>query len=417
MTASRVCRPLPVNRHLSEGEQTIMSTAASSRRRFARHAPALVTAAVLTLAGVGCSSSPTTSSSSSNSASSASSSVPAAAGAPSNSAASPPSTDSSTAAASKPGTAATLTPVQQAVQDSLKFARPSIADKNVTIGLAQISTTIPFLATLDTAFEDEAARLGMKTVVLNANLQDSKQSSNVEDLIARKVSVILVDGGTPSAINSALKDANKAGIPVIAVNAAISGGPKVVTYAGASDFDYGVGEGNLIVQGLPNGGKIAIILGILGGTPQVQRLAGIQSVLKNHPAITVVSTPSDNFDNSKNLSVTQDLLSKYPKGSLDGIVAQGPEMYVGAKYARSVGRDDLVFVAGDYSTQVEAAIKSGAIFGTVNQDPALEGKLGADYAYDVITGNTARIPAPNALIPLPLITKTNVEANPANWSG
>ncbi len=392
-----------------------------SHRRFARRAPVLVTAAVLTFASVGCSSSSTTSPSSSSvgSTSPAGSSVPAASAGPTpNSPASQSSAASSTVASSNAGgSASTLTPVQQAVQDSLKFVRPSVADKNFTIGLAQISTTIPFLATLDKAFEDEAARLGIKTVVLNANLQDAKQSSNVEDLIARKVDVILVDGGTPSAINSALRDANKAGIPVIAVNAAISGGPKVVTYAGASDFDYGVGEGNLIVQGLPKGGKIAIILGILGGTPQVQRLAGIQSVLKNHPDITVVSTPSDNFDNSKNLSVTQDLLSKYPKGSLDGIVAQGPEMYVGAKYARSVGRDDLIFVAGDYSTQVEAAIKSGAIFGTVNQDPAVEGKLGADYAYDVLTGNTARIPAPNALIPLPLITKANVDANPANWSG
>lgn len=405
-----------------------MFTSAPSHRRFARHAPVLVTAAVLAFASVGCSSSSTTSPSSgsvgsassagSSVASSAGSSGPAASAGPtSNSAAGSSSAHSSPVASSTAGAASTLTPVQQAVQDSLKFARPSVADKNFTIGLAQISTTIPFLAILDKAFEDEAAKLGIKTIVLNANLQDSKQSSNVEDLIARKVDVILVDGGTPSAINSALKDANKAGIPVIAVNAAISGGPKVVTYAGASDFDYGVGEGNLIVQGLPNGGKIAIILGILGGTPQVQRLAGMKSVLKNHPNITVVSTPSDNFDNSKNLSVTQDLLSKYPKGTVDGIVAQGPEMYVGAKYARSVGRDDLIFVAGDYSTQVEAAIRSGAIFGTVNQDPALEGRLGAVYAYDVLTGNTARVPAPNALIPLPLITKANVDANPANWSG
>jgi ribose transport system substrate-binding protein len=104
-------------------------------------------------------------------------------------------------------------------------------------------------------------------------------------------------------------------------------------------------------------------------------------------------------------------------GAPGAIVAEGPEMYVGANYAKKIGRTDVRFIAGDYSRQVEAAIKSGALYGTVNQSPILEGRLAAKYAHDWLTGHKQSVPRPNALIPLPLITKENVDQHPAEWSG
>ncbi|KAB1143474.1 sugar ABC transporter substrate-binding protein [Streptomyces luteolifulvus] len=290
-------------------------------------------------------------------------------------------------------------------------------DKTFTIGLANADTTIPFLASMNSAFEAEAKRLGMKTVTLNGGLDNAKQAANVQTLVARKVDLILVCSSSPTAVIPAIKQANRAGIPVMALNAQLNPGADLVTYIGASDRQFGRGEGKLIVQALPKGGKIAITLGTLGSTPQVERLKGIKDVLKNHPNIKIVATPVDNFKNSENLSVTQDLLSKYPKGKLDAIVAQGPQMYVGAQYARKIGRNEIRFIAGDYSKQVEAAIKSGDLYGTVNQSPVLEGKLGAQYANYWLTGQKDKVKRPNYYIPLPLITKDNVDTNPAEWSG
>ncbi|MDQ0945759.1 sugar ABC transporter substrate-binding protein [Streptomyces sp. V1I1] len=289
--------------------------------------------------------------------------------------------------------------------------------KTFTIGLANADTTIPFLASMNSAFEAEAKRLGMKTVTLNGGLDNAKQAANVQTLVARKVDLILVCSSSPTAVIPAIKQANRAGIPVMALNAQLSPGADLVTYIGASDRQFGQGEGKLIVQALPKGGKIAITLGTLGSTPQVERLKGIKDVLKSHPNIKIVATPVDNFKNSENLSVTQDLLSKYPKGKLDAIVAQGPQMYVGAQYARKIGRNEIRFIAGDYSKQVEAAIKSGVLYGTVNQSPVLEGKLGAQYANYWLTGQKDKVKRPNYYIPLPPITKENVDTNPAEWSG
>jgi ABC-type sugar transport system substrate-binding protein len=290
-------------------------------------------------------------------------------------------------------------------------------NKTFTIGLANADSEIPFLASMQSAFEAEAKQHGMKTVVLNGSLDNAKQAANVQSLVARRVDLILVCSSSPTAVIPAIKQANRAGIPVMALNAQLHSGADLVTYIGASDRQYGQGEGKLIVQALPNGGKIAIELGPLGDTPQVERLKGIKDVLKSHPDIKIVATPVDNFKNSENLSVTQDLLSKYPKGKLDAIVAEGPEMYVGAQYARKIGRNEIRFIAGDYSKQVETAIKSGALYGTVNQSPVLEGKLGAQHAYYWLSGQKDKVKQPNYYIPLPLITKDNVDANPAEWSG
>ncbi|GAA0313277.1 sugar ABC transporter substrate-binding protein [Kineococcus aurantiacus] len=288
--------------------------------------------------------------------------------------------------------------------------------ERLLIGVAQADTTVSFLATLDKAIEEEAEKLGMDTVILNGEYDNAVQAANVNQLVARKVDVILVISSSPTAVVPAIRNAADAGIPVIAVNARLDEAAEVVTYVGASDFDYGKGEGQLLAQALPQGGDVAVILGPLGSTPQVQRLAGLKEAIQDRPDIRIVATPNDDFDSSKNLAVTQDLLTKYPRGELAAVVAQGPQMYVGADYAFKNGRSEVKFIAGDYSQQVEESIRSGAMYGTVNQSPELEGQLGVRYAHAWLTGKQDDVPRPEHLIDLPAITRENVDANPSSWS-
>jgi ABC-type sugar transport system substrate-binding protein len=273
-----------------------------------------------------------------------------------------------------------------------------------TLGEADTSTTISFLAAMDNAMVKEGARLGMKTTVLGANLDNTTEVYNIDDLIAKKVSAIAVTSSSQTAVLPAIKQSLSAGIPVFAVNAALASSAKVVTYDGDSDYQYGQAEGKLILKALPKGGKIAILEGPLGDTPTTDRLAGIKNVIGSHKDIKIVDTEVDNFDNPTALADTQD------------IVAEGPEIYVGANYAKSHGRHDIKFIGGDYPTQVAAAIKSGAVYGTVDQSPGLEGKLGADYACDYLLGKKNLIPGPKALVPLPTVTKANVNKIQAQWS-
>lgn len=278
-------------------------------------------------------------------------------------------------------------------------------------------TTNPFLAAMDTALQTTAAKYGMNVDLLNGNLDYSTEIADVEDLIAKRVNLLLIDPSSPTAILPAVRDANKAGIPVIDLNSTIAPGVKLVTYVGDSDYQYGVDEGKLTVQALNGKGNVAILLGVLGDSPEVLRLEGMTSVFSKYPGIKVVTKEVDNFANDLNLSDAEDLLSHYPAGTLNAIVAEGPEMYVGAEYAHRIGRTDVKFIAGDYSVQVKQAIENGDLYGTVDQSPVLEGQLGAEYAYDWLTGKQSSVPTPDAYIALPMVTRANVAQYPAQWSG
>jgi ribose transport system substrate-binding protein len=308
-------------------------------------------------------------------------------------------------------------------------ANAGATTEHFTIGSDVNDMETPFLAALATGEQAEAKKLGMTVKVLSANsagsISLSQEISNIESFISEKVSVILVTPSNSTAILPVIKKANAAGIPVIAVNEPVgvvtghhvnTSGAKVVTYIGDDDTAYGVAEANLVVKAIHGKGNIVMIHGILGASADTYRFNGMRSVFSKYPGIKVVSTMVDNWTNTTNVTDVQDLLAKYPGKDLAAVVSVGPEMYAGAEYARSHGNKTIQFIAGDYSVQVSAAIKNGALYGTVDQSPGLEGQLGVQYAYDWLTNHKSLVPSPVSDIPLPLVTKANVNSVKALWS-
>lgn len=289
-------------------------------------------------------------------------------------------------------------------------------DDGFVLGVSEVSTEIPYLAALDAAIISKAEELGGSAVVLNGELDTATQIANIRELIAQQVDAILVISGDPTAPVDAINEAVEAGIPVFAVDAKLDDAADVVTYVGASDYEYGVAQGEMLAEALPDGGDAAVILGLLGGVPQVERLAGLMDAIEDRPDINIVEQPSDDFDNQKNLAVVQDLLAKYPEGTLDAVVAQGPQLYVGANYAAEQGRDDIKFIAGDYPTEIEDAIKDGVMYGTVGGNPVTVGETAAQYAFDWLNDKQDQVERPDAFVELQRVTKDNVDDNPSAWS-
>lgn len=276
-------------------------------------------------------------------------------------------------------------------------------------------TTNPFEATMAKEMENVAAEKGIELEVFNGELNVSNQVAQIQQQIANGVDALLVLAADPAGIVPALTQANAAGIPVIAVNAAVEEGAEVVTFVGDDDYQYGVKEGELVAKALGGKGTVALDMGLVGTSPAELRTKGIEDELAKSPGIEIVTKVSDEWKNEKNLAVVQDLLTKYPKGQLGAIVAEGPQVYIGAKYAASKGRNDVKFIGGDYPKQMEAAIKEGSVYGTVGQDPQLEGKLAVEVAEKWLTGRQDEVKRPNEYIELPLITKENVDQYKSAW--
>ena len=100
------------------------------------------------------------------------------------------------------------------------------------------------------------------------------------------------------------------------------------------------------------GGTVALLMGTMGTSAQIARTAGFTDALKGHDMITIVDQQSDQWDPATSLAITQQWAAKYPAGQLDAIVAQGPQITGDAAWAFGNGRSDILFIAGDYNTDV-----------------------------------------------------------------
>ncbi|MGE5141592.1 MAG: sugar ABC transporter substrate-binding protein [Rudaea sp.] len=291
------------------------------------------------------------------------------------------------------------------------------ANKNYTIGSLVWNTSVPFYSNFIKGQQDTAKATGVTLDLQNGNGDLATQVAVIQQFIAKKVDLIIVTPSDAQGIVPVIKQANQAGIPVIAANNRVGEGPDVVTFVGADDKEFGKMQGQLLVKAIGNKGNVALILGALGTSAQILRQQGMTEFLKDYPDIKIVAQQTADWDNAKALSVAQDLLNKYPKGQLDAIIDQGPEGANAAKYAFDNGRTDVKFLMGDYPADVRKGIQAGYIYGTVDQDPLPQGVEAVQLGVLWLNGQKDKVPAPNHYLPLPIVTKENVEQYPAAWGG
>jgi ABC-type sugar transport system substrate-binding protein len=302
----------------------------------------------------------------------------------------------------------------------LVSAFPARADnKPLRIGYMIFDTSIPFYSKLISTAKKTAEELGVSLDIESGRNDMSSEIAVIQQFVSQGVDAILVSPSNSVAIAPVVQQVNQANIPVLAVNLPVdtSTGAKVVTYVGVNDFAFGQKQGELLVKTVGENAKVGYIMGRLGVAAQLQREAGLKDTLSRYPGIKIVETQSSDWDNSKALAITQDYLSKYPQGTLQAIVGQGPEVVTGAAFARQTGRTDVKFIAGDFPADVKAAIADGTLVGTVDQDPAPQGEFGIRDAVAWLKGDKGSVPQPNHYLPLPIVTKDNVDKFPAAWGG
>ena len=111
------------------------------------------------------------------------------------------------------------------------------------IGFAQSETDNPWRIAETKSIQDEAAKRSDKfdLVVTNAQGQTSKQVSDVEDLIARRVDAILLVPREAEGLTAALARAKEAKIPVFLIDREHAGtaGTDFVTFIGSNFVEEG----------------------------------------------------------------------------------------------------------------------------------------------------------------------------------
>lgn len=315
---------------------------------------------------------------------------------------------SDAAADTTPADEEDTTPSTDAETDTDTDTDAPDTDQEFEVGVLIFATTVPYLAAEADAIETAGAECGLIIDVQDGNFDVATQIAVVQQFITQGKDAIVVNASDSDALIPVIQQANDAGIPVFAAAAVINDGADIISTSAADNLEFGRLQGQLLIEAVGEEARVAYITGVLGSQPVILRRQGFLEVVGEFPGIEILEEQPANWDFSEALTVTQNFLTKYGVGEIDAIVDQGPEGVTGANFARENGRTDVTFILGDQPDQVKEAITDGTVYGTVLQDPRVQGTDAVENVCAYLRGNEEDVNVGFDPTPLEIITIDNV---------
>jgi ribose transport system substrate-binding protein len=280
-----------------------------------------------------------------------------------------------------------------------KTAADSQQHSGPTIGLAISTLDNPYFVALRDGVRAEADAQGLNLITVDAQNDAARQISNVEDLIQKKVSVILLNPTDSDAVANVVKEADAAGIKVISLDRAVNGATVSVSIA-SDNVAGGEMAAKALLARIGGKGNLVELVGIPGSSAARERGEGFDQGIKADPQVKVVAEQPANFDRAQGLSVMENILQR--NHDIQGVFAQNDEMALGAATAiQEAGLKGIAIVGFDATPDGVAAVKSGELTATVQQKPREIGKEGVDAAKRLLAGE----PVPSSIaVPVALLS-------------
>ena len=271
-----------------------------------------------------------------------------------------------------------------------------------TIGLSVSTQNNPFFVTLVEGAQAQADKLGVELSVADAGDDVTKQTSDIEDLVAKGISVLIVNPVDSDAVTGAVEAAMAKGVKVISVDRAVNG--VEIACQIASDNVLGAELATqYIVDTLGEGVKVAELEGIPGASAAIDRSQGFHNVAD--AKLDVVAKQTANFDRTEGMSVMENILQA--NSDVQAVFAANDEMALGAVEAITGAGKQVMVVGFDATDDAIEAIKAGKMAGTIAQQPALIGSTAVDNAVKLMAGETIPTSIP---VEVTLVNKDNADS-------
>jgi ribose transport system substrate-binding protein len=258
-----------------------------------------------------------------------------------------------------------------------------IAQQKLVIGFSVSTQVNPFYVAIADGVKEEAAQQGIEVYVLNANDKLDKQIADVEDLIQKKIQVLLINATHDGAV-AVVEKAAKAGIPVITLQREIPTS-MVVSHIGTDNVVIGRMGAQWIVDKLGGEGNVVVMEGIPGADSSESRKIGSAEIFKKYPGIKIVAQQSGQYDRAKAMNVMENILQAQQK--IDAVYCFNDEMAMGVLAAvKAAGRTDILITGMDANQDAVEAVKKGELAMTIALPPKDIGRLGVIYAKWLKTG-------------------------------
>lgn len=226
------------------------------------------------------------------------------------------------------------------------------------IGMSFQEINNPYFVTMKQALEQAAASIGATVVITDARHDVSKQTSDVEDMVQKKIDILLLNPTDSVGIQSAVKAAKAKGVIVVTVDANAQG--PVDSFVGSKNFDAGQLACTYLANDLKGQGDVAILDGI-AVVPILERVRGCKDALAKFPGIKIVTTQNGKQERDQALTVTENILQANPK--LKGMFSVNDTGSLGALSAIESSGKDVKLVSVDGAPDaIKAILKPNSKF-------------------------------------------------------
>ena len=293
---------------------------------------------------------------------------------------------------------------------------------DLTVGVSNLGLSFPFPSAIGDGIAAKADELGVSLVELDGQGDTEKQANDVQDLIGQAPDGVLllpVESGVAVGLVDQLVAAE---IPTVAVASQV-GDPNerdlddvydgLVALVTQQEVASGRTAGELALQAVPDGGKLAVVEGAAGFAEVELRFREFLAPAEEAGVtFEVVAKQPGDWTAEAAQTACQNMLSADP--AIDLFYAESDDMATGcAEAVESGGSDAKVIGIGGAKLGIDS-VKSGKIFGTVCYKPYDLGELAMQTLYDHLTG-AEELSAEFVTYDTPAISAENVDECEPQW--
>lgn len=193
--------------------------------------------------------------------------------------------------------------------------------------------------------EDVIKEAGGTVITIDSQNDVTKQVSDGEDILQRKIDILVINPNDADAMVPIVEKANSMGIPVVCMDRTVNGG-KIVTTVEFDNWKAGYEAGEFIAKESKKKGNVMQLQGTLGASVVYERGQSFRDAIAKYPNMKIVNEPSSKgWTTEDALAFTEDTLSAHP--DLVGIWAHSDSMILGAYRAvEAAGKLDQIILVG-----------------------------------------------------------------------
>ena len=306
----------------------------------------------------------------------------------------------------------TITSLARVVRSDWQEPLPiNQADQKYRLVLITQDIDTPFWESVIEGAKEQAEKdQAMLEVLGNYGSNEEAFLQNLELAIHSKVDGIIIQGLDTDEFKELTKiKAAFYSIPIITIAIDVPMEESLRrTYVGSNHYESGVKLAEQLVEDMGEVGKVVLFYDQEQYFYQLERQAGIESVLKKYPEITIV--PVETIDQKEDItSTTQDLLNQHP--DVDGFIAIKSTIALGMieEISRRRQVESLAIYTFDDHDDLEQLLIDGKLDAVIKQSPQEMGRLSVQLVIEWLNGETVPLDFDGYLTEIELVKATDFD--------